>query len=347
MQERRMLTLAEREEIALAHAQGEGVRAIARLIGRDPSTISRELARNTSKRGYRATTAHQRAKTRRTRPQQRLMEADPIIRQRVLADLGRGRTPRQIAGRLKLEADDASVEPMEGSVPTGGARISHEALYTWIYALPKGELARLGVMLPSKRGARRPRRKNGLSGARIVGMRSIRQRPEQALGRRVPGHWEGDLVVGKEGKSAVITLVDRQSRFTVILALPQGRTADHVADVLIYHVSGLPELVRKSLTWDQGTEMGRHAAVTVATDLPVFFADPHSPWQRPTNENTNRLIREYLPKGTDIPQHQPYLTAIAEELNTRPRACLGFYTPQEVFHRQLLEGQDEGVASTD
>lgn len=349
MARRQILTLAEREEIALANARGEGVRAIARLIGRDQSVISRELRRNTSTRGYRATTAHMRARARRKRPQQRLMDTDPVIRQRVLLDLGRGRTPRQIAGRLKLEARDESVEPMEGSIPAGGERISHEALYTWIYALPKGELARLGVMLPSKRGARRPRRKNGLSGGRIVGMRSIRERLEQAEDRRVPGHWEGDLVVGKEGKSAVITLVDRQSRFTVILALPQGRAADHVADVLVDHVSGLPELVRKSLTWDQGTEMGRHAALTVATDLPVFFADPHSPWQRPTNENTNRLIREYLPKGTDIVQHQPYLTAIAEELNTRPRACLGFYTPQEVFHQMLLDGQStngEGVAST-
>lgn len=204
MEERRMLTLAEREEIALAHTRGEGVRAIARLTGRDPSVISRELRRNTSKRGYRATTAHTRARTRRKRPQQRRMETDPLLRPRVLHDLGRGRTPRRIAGRLKLEAREESVEPMEGSIPAGGERISHEALYTWIYALPKGELARLGVMLPSKRGARRPRRKNGLSGGRIVGMRSIRERPEQAEGRRVPGHWEGDLVVGKEGKSAVI-----------------------------------------------------------------------------------------------------------------------------------------------
>ena len=187
-----MLTLAEREEIALANARGEGVRAIARLIGRDQSVISRELRRNTSTHGYRATTANQRARERRARPQQRVMDTDPVIRQRVLADLGRGRTPRQVAGRLKLEARDESVEPMEGSLPTGGARISHEALYTWIYALLKGELARLGVMLPSKRTTRRPRRKNGLSGGRIVGMCSIRQRPEEALGRRVPGHWEGD-----------------------------------------------------------------------------------------------------------------------------------------------------------
>lgn len=153
--------------------------------------VRRELARNTSKRGYRATTAHQRAQNGpnpRAHPQHRLMDTGPLIRERVLADLGRGRTPRQIAGRLTLEATHTSVEPVEGAIPVGGARISHEALYTWIYALPKGELARLGVMLPSKRGARRPRRKTGLSGARIVGMRSIRERPEQALGRGVPGH---------------------------------------------------------------------------------------------------------------------------------------------------------------
>jgi IS30 family transposase len=341
---RRVLTMEEREEIALAHTRGEGVCQIARTLGRNPSVISRELRRNRSTRGYRATTAHTRAKARRARPQPRRVDTDPVVRERVLADLGRGRTPRQIAGRLKLEADDASVGPMEGSIPTGGARISHEAIYTWIYALPKGELARLGVMLPSKRTTRRPRRKNGLSGGRIIGMRSIRERPAEAEGRRVPGHWEGDLIVGKDGRTAAVTLVDRQTRFAVVLALPGGRKADHVADVLIEHVQHLPELVRKSLTWDQGTEMGRHAALTVATDLPVFFADPHSPWQRPTNENTNRLIREYLPKGTEIPQHQPYLTAIAEELNNRPRACLGFYTPQEMMHKLLLEG--EGVAST-
>ncbi|RKS06033.1 IS30 family transposase [Nocardiopsis sp. Huas11] len=348
MTTRRPLTLQDREEIAIRHGRGEGVRQIARALDRKPSVVSREIRRNTSKRGYRATTADQRARKRRSRPQQRRLDTEPVLRERVLADLGRGRTPRQIAGRLKLEAEDASVEPMEGSIPAGGERVSHEAVYTWIYALPKGELARLGVMLPSARTARRPRRKNGLSGGRIVGMRSIRERPAEAQGRRVPGHWEGDLVIGREGQTAAITLVDRQTRFCVVLALPGGKKADHVADVLIDHVSGLPGLVRKSLTWDQGTEMGQHAALTTATDLPVFFADPRSPWQRPTNENTNRLIREYLPKGTEIPQHQPYLTAIAEELNNRPRACLGFHTPQEKMQQLLLEGpaQDEGVAST-
>lgn len=331
---RHMLTLAEREEIALAHARGDGVRAIARLTG--PVPLGHQPRAGPQQQHTRLP-RHHRPQTRNKAPQ-----TPPTA-----AYGHRARAAHPRAARLKLEARGENVEPMEGSIPAGGERISHEALYTWIYALPKGALARLGVMLPSKRGARRPRRKNGLAGGRIVGMRSIRECPEQAQGRRVPGHWEGDLIIGKEGKSAAITLVDRQSRFTMILALPQGKSADHVADVLIDSPGFAGPGAQVP---DLGTEMGRHAAVTVATDLPVFFADAHSPWQRPTNENTNRLIREYLPKGTDIVQHQLYLSAIAEELNTRRRACLGFYTPQEVFHRMLLEVgalDDSGsVAST-
>ncbi|MFC5856212.1 IS30 family transposase, partial [Streptomyces chlorus] len=237
----------------------------------------------------------------------------------------------------------ASVALMEGSLPAGGETISHEAVYTWIYALPKGELARLGVMLPSRRTARGPRsRPDASRGARITGMRSIHDRPAEALGRQVPGHWEGDLIIGKNGASAAATLVDRSTRFCVILALPAGRNADSLSTVLTEQVLGMPELVRKSLTWDQGTEMGRHAALTLATGLDVYFADPHSPWQRPTNENTNGIIRRYLPKGTEITDHQPYLTAIAEEINNQPRRCLGYLTPQEAFQRALTEG----VAST-
>ena len=153
----------------------------------------------------------------------------------------------------------------------------------------------------------------------------------------MPGHWEGDLIVGKGGQSAAVTLVERTTRFLCLLALPDGKAADGVCNVLIDHVRGLPELVRKSLTWDQGTEMGRHAALTLATDLKGYFAHPHSPWERPTNENTNGLIRRYLPNGTDIPTHQPYLTAIAEELNNCPRKCLDFLTPQEAFQRLLQD----------
>jgi IS30 family transposase len=337
------LSLEEREEIAVGRARGEGVREIARRLGRSPSVVSREVRRNASQRGYRASTAHRRARDRRRRPQQRLLDGELVLRERVLADLRHGRSPNQIAGRLKLEAADDTVGLMEGSLPAGRATVSHEAVYTWIYALPKGELARLGVMLPSGRTRRGPRRRPAAAnGARIVGMRSIHDRPADALGRQVPGHWEGDLIVGRNGQSAAATLVDRATRFLIILALPGGKKADGLATALTEQVNGLPELVRKSLTWDQGTEMGRHAALTLATGLDVYFADPHSPWQRPTNENTNGIIRRYLPKGTEITDHQPYLTAIAEEINNQPRRCLGYLTPQEAFQRALAKG----VAST-
>lgn len=180
------------------------------------------------------------------------------------------------------------------------------------------------------------------TGGRIFGMVSIDDRPAQASDRRVPGAWEGDLVIGKNGATAIATLVERSSRFVIIKALPEGKKADPLADILIDTISGFDRHVFGSLTWDQGTEMARHAAVTVATDVPIFFAHPHSPWERPSNENTNSLIREYLPKGTEIPQHQPYLDAIADELNDRPRATLGNLTPREAFNRQLLDA----VAST-
>ncbi|RKN39261.1 IS30 family transposase [Streptomyces hoynatensis] len=175
-------------------------------------------------------------------------------------------------------------------------------------------------MLPSRRTRRGPRsRPDASQGARIAGMRSIHDRPAEALGRKVPGHWEGDLIVGKNGKSAAATLVDRATRFCIILALPEGKNASGLSTVLAEQIHGITELVRKSMTWDQGAEMGRHAALTLATGLDVYFADPHSPWQRPTNEDTNRIIREYLPKGSEITSHQPYLTAVAEEINNRPR----------------------------
>lgn len=197
-------------------------------------------------------------------------------------------------------------------------------------------------MLRSKRTKRRPQ-SAGKRGAPIVGMVSIDARDPDAADRRVPGHWEGDLVIGAGGHSAAATLVERTTRFATILGLPQGKNADALADVLIDNADALPAMMRKSLTWDQGSEMARHAALTLATSLPVYFADPHSPWQRGSNENTNGLIREYLPKGTDITSHQPYLDAIAEELNERPRAVLGYLTPREAFERLLL---DESVAST-
>lgn len=272
-------------------------------------------------------------------------------------DLRRSRTPRQIAGRLRVEAGDVTLEPLPGSVNAEGRTVSHEAIYQYIYALPKGELAAAGILLRSKRTRRKPRKEGRNSGARIVGMVSINDRPGGVDDRRLPGHWEGDLIIGARGQSAAVTLVERTTRFLMLIALPEGRSSESVVDTLIERgafvsimgeqmsssecvvdtlierVKGLPELMSGSITWDQDSEMAEHAKLTVATDIPVYFAHPRSPWERDTNENTNGLVREYLPKGTEITTHQPYLTAIAEEMNDRPRATLGFLTPREAFNR--------------
>jgi len=348
--ERLALTFSDRADIAAGLRAGQGIRRIARDIGRDPSVVSREVRRNATKtRGYRPVFADCAAERRRRRPQARVVSADPVLDARVRADLRRSRTPRQIAARLRLEASDASVGLMPGSLPAEGKTVSHEATCQWIYALPKGELAREGILLRSRRAARKRRRPMGeRTGGKIVSMVSIDDRDPEVAGRRVPGAWEGDLLIGGAGKSAAVTLVERTSRFTVILGLPDGKHADGLADILIDHASGMPDKMRGSLTWDQGTEMARHAALTLATSMPVYFAHPHSPWERPTNENTNGLIREYLPKGEYITSHQPYLDAIADELNDRPRAVLGYYTPREIFQKLLLdnETQPDPVATT-
>jgi len=341
---RAMLTFEDRMEIAVGDRAGWGPRRIGRVIGRSASVVSRELARHRLADGtYKPVTAHARAGRSRRRPKARKVGADPVLEARVRADLKRSRTPRQIAGRLRREASDASVATMKHSPDAQGRTVSHEAIYQYVYALPKGELAAAGIMLRSKRTRRRPRTPAGQRSARIVGMVSIDDRDPEAAGRRVPGHWEGDLIIGKAGKSAAATLVERTTRFVTIKALPQVKSSEHLADVLIEEFNELPALVRKSLTWDQGTEMARHAALTLATKMPVYFADPRSPWQRPSNENTNGLIREYLPKSTEITDHQPYLDAIAEELNERPREVLDFLTPREAFERLLLH---EAVATT-
>jgi len=333
-----MLTFEDRMEIAVGDRAGWGPRRIGRVIGRSASVVSRELKRHRLADGtYKPVTADARAGRSRRRPKDRKVARDQVLAARVLADLGRSRTPRQIAGRLRLEAEDASVATMKHSPDAGGRTVSHEAIYQYVYALPKGDLAAAGVMLRSKRTRRRPRKIAGERSARIVGMVSIDDRDPEAAGRRVPGHWEGDLIIGKNGKSAAATLVERTTRFAVLKALPAGKDSAALADVLIEEFNELPALMRKSLTWDQGTEMARHGALTLATTMPVYFADPRSPWQRPSNENTNGLFREYLPKGTEITDHQPYLDAIAEELNERPRQALGYLTPREAFERLLLE----------
>ncbi|WP_182349014.1 IS30 family transposase [Tomitella gaofuii] len=341
---RRQLTMGDRAQIAVGIKLGKSDREIGEMIDRDHTIVWRERRRNSTKtRGYRPVHADCEAEERRRRPQAAKIDADPQLQLRVRADLRHSRTPRQIAGRLHLEATDDSVGTMVHSPDAGGRTVSHEAIYRWIYALPNGELARSGILLRSKRTRRKPRKTLGeRTGGRIVGMVSIDDRPEQASDRRVPGAWEGDLIIGKGGKSAAATLVERTSRFTLICGLPSGKNADALADVLIDTVSDMPRHILGSLTWDQGTEMARHAAITTATDPPVYFAHPRSPWERGTNENTNGLIREYLPKGIEITDHQPYLNAIADELNDRPRAELAFLTPREAFTKLLTEP----VAST-
>lgn len=338
------LTFSDRSEISTASKAGWSVRRIARHLGRCPSVISRELHRNSTKtRGYQAVTADVRAQRRRARPQQRKVAKDPVLQARVDADLAASWTPNEIAGRLRLEAADPTVERMANSPDARGQTVSGEAIYQYIYALPKGELARRGIFLQSKRTKRRPRTTGRTRGGPIVGMVPIAERGEDAAERRVPGHWEGDLIIGKNGTSCAATLVERMSGFTGLLALP-SKHAEPTADAVIEYFNALPEMMKASLAWDQGSEMAQHVKVSLATQMPVYFADPHSPWQRPSNENTNRLYREYLPQGTEIPDHQPYLTTLAEEINNRPRRRLGFLTPTESFAR-LLAGEPH-VAST-
>src|SRR2546430_3401987 len=270
-----MLTPEAREEISGGVAEGLEAKQLAAGIGRCPRVLSLAVARLGGRAGYRGHRAGAGAHTSRRRPKLRRLDADAALRQLVLAGLRTGWSPRQPSGRLRVEY-------------TGDQTmwVSHEAIYTWLYALPKGELKPLAeqqIRLRTGRTTRRPATGRKPRQARITGMRMIDERPAEATGRQVPGHWEGDLVIGKDGKSAVATLVERVSRFAVLVALP-ARDARTVAEALIDSVGDLPTLVRQSLTWDCGSEMAQHAAITLATDMPVFFAHPHSPWERGTNE---------------------------------------------------------------
>jgi IS30 family transposase len=324
---REPLTMEDREDISRGLAKGLDNKDIACSVGRDESVVSREIARHGGREAYRAWKADAAARGSRSRPKARKIDTEPGLRGRVAGDLRKGWSPEQIAGRLRYEHNRGET----------GMSVSHEAIYTWIYAQPKGELARAGIVLRTGREQRKPRGRKKAAGAKIVGMRSIEDRPPEVAGRQVPGHWEGDLVIGKAGKSAMGTLVERVSRYLCPVALPDGHDADSVRNALFDAVRDLPAHLRKSLTWDQGTEMARHAALTLDADLPVYFAHAHSPWERGTNENTNGLIREYLPKGTEIPGDLEYLWMVADSLNDRPRAILGFRKPSEVFAELMLQ----------
>jgi IS30 family transposase len=375
----RFLSFAEREEIAILHAQSLGVCEIARRIGRSPSTISRELRRNASTRTcrleYRATTAQWHAERRASRPKVSKLATNDRLREyvqdRLAGTIARpdgevvpgpevrfiGRrharradrrwakawSPEQISNRLCLEFPD-----------DGSMRISHEAIYQALYVQGRGALRReLVACLRTGRALRVPRARTRGRGKKFVTpLIMISERPAEADDRAVPGHWEGDLIVGL-GSSAIGTLVERATRFALLLHLPRmeghgdrprtkngpalaGHGAEAVRDAIADAIATLPEQLRRSLTWDQGAEMAQHAQIRIDTGLDVFFCDPHSPWQRGTNENTNGLLRQYFPKGTDLARHSRNdLDAVALALNTRPRKTLGWRTPAEALDELL------------
>jgi transposase, IS30 family len=336
----RYLTRAERYEIARLREAGVSIRQIAARLARAPSTISRELRRNHHARlgHYLPEHAHTIAWHRQRRPKPSRLASNPALRARVQQMLDKRLSPDQIAGRLRLLfPDDRSMQ------------ISHESIYQALYVYPRGELTReLKAHLRSKRTHRKPRGQRTNKHDRIKDPVSIHDRPEEVEGRLVPGHHEGDLIKGStQSNSAVGTIVERHSGYLTLLHLPDGWTADKVADAVVDQMSALPDWFAKSLTWDRGTEMARHADITARTGIQVYFADPYSPHQRPSNENTNGLLREYLPKGTDLSIHsRTDLDRIAQELNDRPRKRLGYLTPSEVLANFLLKDLTNGVATT-
>jgi IS30 family transposase len=333
----RYLSWAEREEIAaLAHA-GHGVRDIARQLGRDPGTISRELGRGATSRGYRASVAQAKADKSRSAPRAAKLATNLRLRNEVQERLKQRDSPEQIAGRLKI---DFPSEPEMW--------VSAETIYQSLYVQARGGLKReLTAYLRTGRSMRKPRRREGERRGRIPGMVSISDRPPEVEDRAVPGHWEGDLILGSAASgSAVGTLVERATGFVMLLHLPEDHGALAVQEALVAKMATLVEQLRLSLTWDQGKEMSNHAAIAEATGLEIYFCDPHSPWQRGSNENTNGLLRQYLPKGTDLSFYGPgMLDNIAAELNARPRKRHGFKTPAEELNRLLSEAATEpGVA---
>jgi transposase, IS30 family len=312
------LTLSDREEISLGIRAGDSFTAIAGRLGKATSTVSREVAGNGGRGGYRAWRAHQQARDRARRPKRRKLGCVRLAA-KVIEWLHDWWSPQQIAHRLRVEFSD---DPM--------MQVSHETIYQALFVQGRGELRReLARCLRSGRIKRRPRRRQHTMG-QLRDKVMISERPAEAADRAVPGHWEGDLIIGKDCRSAVGTLVERTSRYVLLLPLPDGRDANSVGEALRTAIARLPEHLCRSITWDQGSEMGCHTQFTVATGIPIYLCDPHSPWQRGSNENTNRLLRQYLPKGTDLSVHTADdLARIAHSLNNRPRKTLGYVKPSE------------------
>jgi IS30 family transposase len=334
----RYLSPDERERIALERAAGAGVREIARLLGRQPSTISRELRRNAALKRphYRPRLAQHKAELRARRPKPSKLASNPQLHELVQTKLLEKLSPEQIAVELRQEfPDDPSMQ------------VSHEAIYRSLFVQGRGELRReLTKCLRTGRAMRKPRRRTDTRG-RIPNMVMISERPAEADDRAVPGHWEGDLIIGAHNRSAIGTLVERATRFVMLLHLPDGHGPEVVRDAIVAAMHELPEHLRRSLTWDQGIELHRHAEITVAADLPVYFCDPASPWQRGSNENTNGLLRQYFPKGQDLSVFpKDYLDFVAAQLNRRPRKTLGWKRPGVALNELLSAPPDRRVATT-
>ena len=333
----RYLSFDEREEVMRLRAAGLGVRSIARQLGRSPATVSRELKRGAGTRGYKASVAQAAIDRGRRQRRHAKLATNLRLRGEVQARLKRKDSPEQIAGRLRIDFPD---EPEMW--------VSAETIYQSLYVQARGGLKReLTVHLRSGRSIRKPRRREGERRGRIPNAVMISERPPEVEDRAVPGHWEGDLIMGSTASnSAVGTLVERASGFVMLVHLPDGHSALAVQKALVAKMLTLEKLLRLSLTWDQGREMVNHRAIAVATGLDIYFCDPHSPWQRGSNENTNGLLRQYLPKGTDLSFHGAgILDNIAAELNSRPRKRHGFRTPAEVLEKLLSSPtNNHGVA---
>ncbi|MFC0107292.1 IS30 family transposase [Kibdelosporangium aridum subsp. largum] len=326
----RYLREDERIHIADRRREKTSIRQIAAELGRAASTISRELRRNAhpDSGDYRPHAAQARADARRPRPKTSKIAANPELCRAVQAGLDRKWSPEQIVRRLRRDFPDRPE-----------MRVTHETIYHELYLQGRGQLRReLTQALRTGRAMRRPRRQAQQRTPRMPGMVMISDRPAEVADRAVPGHWEGDLIIGKDNRTAIGTLVERATRYTMLVHLPDGRTPDRVRDALIHTMADLPTHLRRSLTWDQGSEMHRHQEFSLATDMQVYFCDPHSPWQRGSNENTNGLLRQYFPKGTDLSVcDTDHLTTVAVELNGRPRTTLDWDTPAERFAKLLTQ----------
>ena len=355
----RYLSLSDRERIHAGIHAGESIRQIARALERSPSTVLRELRSNMWHQQYRSrsslnpqaagrpvtrpwnyspSTAHRRGASARARPKTAKLATNPMLRAEVQRRLTAKESPEQIAARLRL------------MFPTDPEMwVSHETIYQSIYVQGRGALRReLAVCLRTGRALRKPHRVADGRRERIKDKVMISERPAEVEDRAVPGHWEGDLIVGKNSASAIGTLVERKTGFLMLLHLPERHGAVEVAEQMIKQMGRLPEFLRQSVTWDQGIEMANHKTISLALDTDIYFCDPASPWQRGSNENTNGLLRQYFPKGTDLSgYHQDYLDFVANQMNDRPRKRHGFLTPKEVFP-QLVFGEPNppGVATT-